>query len=315
MFELYKKRELSDYIGDTFGFFKKFGKHFFKIFIVINGVFLLLTGALIYWFISLNAEFLTENPAAKDPNILFNDVNVNLPMYIGFIVLFVIIGIFLSMFNAAYPVLYLKLVEKNNTNDFTIEDIFSVFKQSIWKILKFSLGMVFIIVPLMIIAIIVMFLLCFVIIGIPLIIISIPAFYTWLNLSFYSYLIDDRDFFESLNYSYSLLTQNFWNTIGTTFLVMIMVQMIQATITMAFYFMGIFVLLLTAATNSNFDKNPFDGSPLLIIFISSLSVTMLALSYLCSNVLMVNQGIIYYSLSSDEKTSTRDIELIGTDNE
>jgi len=314
MFELYKKRELGDCIGDTFGFFKHFGKHFFKIFFVINGGFLLITAALIYWFLSiqdLSASHLQE----PDPNKIFNELSDQFPIFIGIIAIMMIIVIVLSLFNAAYPVLYLKLIEKNKTNNFTIEDVMTIFKQNVWKIIKFSIGMIFIVVPVLIIAIIAMFLLCFIIVGIPLVIISIPAFFSLVNLSFYSYLTEENSFFQSFNHAYTLLKQNFWKTIGTTFLFMIMVQMVQASVTMFFYFIGIFVFLLSAIGNSNFETAPFENSPILLAFITLLFVVILSLSYIFNNVMMVNQGIIYYSLQADEKTSTRDIELIGTDNE
>jgi hypothetical protein len=316
MFELYKKRELGDCIGDTFGFFKKFGKHFFKIFFVINGAFLLISGALVYWFLKTNFDFLSQNNFKNsNPNYPFEYFNNNYPMFIGFGIIFFIVILILSIFNSAYPVLYLKLIEQNKTNNFTLEDVVKVFRQNIWKIIKFSLGMLFIVVPVLIIAIIVMFMLCFVIVGIPLIFISIPAFFTFINLSFYTYLTEEKGFFESLNHAYILLTQNFWTTIGTTFLVMIMVQTVQMSITMAFYFMGIFLLIITEVGKASIGTNPLETSPLLPVFVSLIFIVMFTFSHIFNNILMVNQGIIYYSLGSDEKTSVREIELIGSNNE
>ncbi|SHL10807.1 hypothetical protein [Flavobacterium chilense] len=314
MFELYKKRELGDYISDTFGFFKSFGKHFFKIFFVINGAFLLITGALVYWFLRVNFQFLSQNNTA-DPNQVLSYFDNQYPIVIGCIVIFVLVALVLSLFNSAYPILYLKLIERNNTNDFTLEDIMTSFKQNLWKIIKFCIGMIFIVVPVLFIAIIIMFLLCFIIVGIPLILISIPAFFTWMNLSFYTYLTEDKGFFESINHAYVLLRQNFWNTIATTFIVMMMMQMIQASITMVFYFAGIFIFFVSAVSTSDFATKPFEGSPVLLAFISLIFVLIFALSYIFNNALMVNQGIIYYSLGADDKTSNREIELIGSDNE
>jgi len=314
MFELYKKRELGDYISDTFGFFKSFGKHFFKIFFIINGAFLLITGALVYWFLRVNFQFLSHNNTS-DPNQVLSYFDNQYPIIIGCIAIFAFVVLVLSLFNSAYPILYLQLIEKNKTNDFTLEEIMTSFKQNLWKIIKFCIGMIFIVIPVLFIAIIIMFLLCFIIVGIPLILISIPAFFTWINLSFYSYLTEDKGFFESINHAYLLLKQNFWNTIATTFIVMMMMQMIQASITMVFYFAGIFIFFISAISTSDFETKPFEGSPLLLAFISLIFVLIFALSYIFNNALMVNQGIIYYSLGADDKTSNRDIELIGIDNE
>lgn len=316
MFELYKKRELGDNIVDTFTFFKIFGKHFFKIFFIINGVFLLVMGILVYWFLKINFQVVFDNNLGEaKPNYLLNYFNDSYGFLAGFIVLFVLIILVLALFNSSYPIVYLKLIEKNKTNDFTLNDVITGFRQNLWKILKFCIGLIFIIVPVLFISIVLMFLLCFVLIGFPLLLIAIPTFFTWVNFCFYSYLTEEMSFFQSINHAYHLVKENFWTTIGTTFLVMIIVQMIQGSITMFLYFIGIFVFFISALGNPNFDVKPFDGSPILLIFISLLFILIFALSNIFSNMMTVNQGIIYYSLGAEDKMSTSEIELIGTDNE
>ncbi|MBF4485220.1 hypothetical protein IRZ78_10360 [Flavobacterium sp. CSZ] len=315
MFELYKKRQLGDYIVDSFTFFKNFGKHFFKIFFAINVGMLLIMGALMYLFLETNFKSLAGNNLEKTtPDELFNYFD-SYPLLGGFAILFLVVIIFLSLFNSSYPILYLKLIAEKNTNDFTTQDILAGFRKNLWKIIKFGLGVVFIIFPILFILIIALFFLCFVLVGIPLLIVAIPTLFTWVNLSFYTYLTEDKSFFESLNHAHLLLKEDFWSTIGASFIVMIMLQMVQASITMFFYFVGIFAFIFFAIANPDFDKMPFEPSPVFLILITVAFVLIMALSNIFSNVLVINQGIIYYSLGAEDRISATEIESIGSNNE
>lgn len=316
MFQLYKKRQLGDYIIDTFSFFKTFGKHFFKIFFIINGAFLLIIGTLVFFFLKSNFQVLfNETLDSSNPNNLAAYFNDNYGIFIAFTAFFFIVILALSMFNSAYPVLYLKLVEKSKTNSFTLEDVTTVFRQNIWKIIKFGFGLLFLVVPVMFVAIVLLFFLCFILVGIPLLLIAIPALFTWVNFSFYAYLTEDKSFFQSLNHAYVLLKKDFWYSIGATFLVIIMIQMIQGSISVFFYFIGIFIFFLTAIGTSDFGSKAIDESPVFLLFISFIFVLLYTLGNIFNNMIMVNQGIMYYSLGADDVISNHEIELIGTDNE
>lgn len=315
MFELYKKRQLGDYIVDSFSFFKTFGKHFFKIFFIINAGMLLITGALMYWFLTLNFQFLSNDTVEKANPNQFLDYLGSSPAILAFTIVSIIILVLVSLFNSAYPILYLKLIAQQNNNDFTAKEILKSFRQSIWKIFKFTIGLVFIVMPALFILIIALFFLCFVLVGIPLIILAIPTLFTFINLSFYSYLTEDRSFFESLNHAYLLVKEDFWSTIGASFIVMIIIQMVQASITMFFYFVGIFAFIFFAIANPDFEKSSFQVSPIIIILLTIVFVLILVLSTIFNNILVINQGIIYYSLGSENKISTTEIESIGSNNE
>lgn len=316
MFELSKKRQLGDYIVDSFTFFKFFGKHFFRIFFLINTGMLLVTGALMYWFLKINFKFLFDNKL-KDAqgDYLLNYFNNSYPLLIGIVVLFVLILVIVSLFNSSYPILYLKLIAEKNTNDFTSKEILSRFRQNIWKMLKFSIGMLFIVFPILFVTIFLLFFLCLVLIGFPLLVIAIPAIFAFINFSFYSYLTQEKSFFQSLNHAYILLKKDFWSIIGATFIVMVIIQMIQGSITLFFYFIGIFIFLGSVLVNPDFDVKPIEGSPLLLFTITAIFVILLAISTIFNNILVINQGIIYYSLDTENKTSATDIDLIGTHNE
>ncbi|MEP6805914.1 MAG: hypothetical protein ABI892_15400, partial [Flavobacterium sp.] len=157
---------------------------------------------------------------------------------------------------------------------------------------------------------------CFVLIGIPLLILAIPTLFTWIHFSFYIYLTEEKSFFQSLNNAYLLLKENFWTSIGATFLAMVIIQMVQGSITMFIYFVGIFLVIGTALINPNFDNQSFDAaSPFLILSITLIFLLILVISTIFNNMLVINQGIIYYSLGADKKISTAEIDLIGNNNE
>lgn len=316
MFELFKKRELGDYIVDSFTFFKNFGKHFFKIFFVINTGMLVVTGALTYWFLKINFRFLLNDNLKEVQNeYLLNYFNNNYPLLIGIATLFVLVLLIISLFNSSYPIIYLKLIAKKNTNDFTAKDILSVFKQNIWKIFKYSIGLIFILFPILFVTILALFFLCFVVVGLPLLAIAIPAIFAFINFSFFAYLTEKISFFQSLNHAYILLKKDFWSIIGATFIVMVLIQMIQGSITLFFYFIGIFIFVGTLLVHADLDAKSIEGSPILLFMITLVFIVLLALSTIFNNILVINQGIIYYSLNSENKTSGTDIDLIGSHNE
>ena len=316
MFELLKKRGLSEYISDTFTFFKIFGKHFFKNYIIINGGFLLILCVLMYFLFKIYFEVLFSVSGAANGSYFLEYFNNNFGIFIGSIILFGVLIIILSLLNIAYPILYLQLIEEKGGSDFTTSDIILLLKQNTGRLLKFFIGSVFILFPIMIISFVILFLLCFILIGIPLIMIAMPAFVAWGHLSLYTYLTEKTGFFESLKKGFSLLKQEFWSVTGTTFIMLMLIQIVQGFITMIPYMIGM-ILFFTSANASQFNVSQPDGLSTLGIFITVVFLFAIILNYLFNNLIIVNQGIIYYSLREENEnlTSVSQIDLIGTDNE
>ena len=52
-----------------------------------------------------------------------------------------------------------------------------------------------------------------------------------------------------------------------------------------------------------------------MIMMGLVVLASMLLNFILQNLLLINQGIMYYSLGAKEKISNRDIDLIGTDNE
>lgn len=315
MFELYKKRDLSAYFSDTITFFKIFGKHFFKNFFIINGVFLMILVVLIYFISKIYMEVLFSNGInmGNNPDYLVDYFNNNVLLIIGcFIVVFLLI-IILSMLNISFPVIYLKLFEKTKSDTFSTQEIIDDLKKIVGKMLVFLLGSVFIIMPLAFIVFGFLFLLCFILIGIPLLIIAGAAFFSWVTLSYYEFILNKVSFLNALSNGYRMVKQQFWTIAGTTFLMILLIQIIQGFITMVPYLISI-VWMLTATENFQGTSQPENLSAMGIIM-AVIMVFSVLLSYIFNNFIIINQGLIYYSLQEEKENYTlkNQIDLIGTD--
>jgi hypothetical protein len=316
MFELYKKRDLSANFSDTTTFFKLFGKHFFKNYFIINGIFLMILVLLIYFISKIYMEVLFSGVSnmQNNPNYLMSYFTNNVSLIIaGFAITFLLIAI-LSMLNISFPVIYLKLYEKNCKNNFSTEEIIVGLRNIIGKMILFFLGGIFILFPLLIIVFGLLFLLCFVLIGIPLIFLVGIALISWITMSYYEYILKDVGYFTALSNGFRLVKQQFWTTIGTTFLMMMLIQIIQGFITIIPYAISM-IWMFTSPENLQDVNSQTDTFSTMGLVFAVVMVFSVMLSYIFNNFILINQGLIYYSLQEEqENTSTKSqIDLIGTD--
>lgn len=316
MFELYKKRDLSANFSDTTTFFKSFGKHYFKNYLVINGMFLMILVVLIYFISKVYMELLFSgiSNAQNNPNYLMAYFNNNISLIIGSFAITFLLIVILSMLNISFPVIYLKLFEKNNSDNFETKEIINGLKANIGKMIVFFLGSIFIILPLAIIVFGLLFLLCFILIGIPLLFIVGSAFISWVTLSYYQYIMKDVGYFTALANGFSLVKQQFWTIVGTTFLMMMLVQIIQGFITMIPYVLSL-IWMFVSTNNLQETGSQTDTFSTMGILLAVIMVFSVLLSYIFNNFILVNQGLIYYGLQEEkENNSTKSqIDLIGTD--
>ncbi|HQZ24571.1 MAG TPA: hypothetical protein PLD18_04665 [Flavobacterium sp.] len=316
MFELYKKRDLSANFSDTTTFFKSFGKHYFKNYLVINGIFLMVLVVLIYFISKVYMELLFSgiSNAQNNPNYLMAYFNNNISMIIGSFAITFLLIVILSMLNISFPVIYLKLFEKNNSDNFETQEIINGLKANIGKMIVFFLGSIFIILPLAIIVFGLLFLLCFILIGIPLLFIVGSAFISWVTLSYYEYILKDVGYFTALVNGFGLVKQQFWTIVGTTFLMMMLVQIIQGFITMIPYVLSL-IWMFVSTNNLQETGSQTDTFSTMGILLAVIMVFSVLLSYIFNNFILVNQGLIYYGLQEEkENNSTKSqIDLIGTD--
>lgn len=314
MITLFKKRTFSDMLSDSFNFFKLEGKHFFKNYFIVNGIFLLLLIALSYFLFKVYFEAMSSNlTSSGNSNYNFAEelFDNNLPLIVGGGIFFGILMLFITLINFAYPVIYLKLYDKNNGNTFQIKDIVNELKSKFGKIFLFFLISLFTVFPLIVILLSILVLLSFVLIGIPLLLITFPLLFSLMSLSLYEYLNNDQGFFQAIGKAIQYIFKQFWPILGSTIIIYAIIQTIMTILSMIPYFIGMISIFSTI--NENGLDNEQEAFSALGILMTVIFIISILANYIFHNLLMINQGMIYYSIREniEHKSSYSDIDSIG----
>lgn len=312
MFQLYKIRNFSDLFNDTFAFFRTEGKNYFKNYIIINGVLLIILVVLGF----VVGRFFLENFMAAmvsgNSGELYNGFTENAGFFIGAGLFAFILFLIISIVNYSYPVLYLSLYEK--TKSPSANEIFQAMKNRLGKILLFGLLFLITFLPLMVITGFVCGILAFLIITIPLLFIVIAAFACWIYLAFYDYISTDNGYFTSMGKAWDMLIKKFWPHVGSTIIFFAIIYILQLIIS-----------LVTSSIGSIFMATDVDSSPYVedqaqvITMVGIIMFIMFAVSiiftFVLSNLIIINQGMIYYSCREEEENRSleTEIDLIGRD--
>lgn len=311
MFPLYKTRNFSAIINDTFSFFRQNGKNYFKNYFILNGGMLLILLVLCFIMGKVFFEHLFSGIGSQNSQQLINDYFNN---NIGF---FVIAGfatgimiLLMTVVNYSFPVLYLSLSEKHENPD--AKQILAVLKSKFGRILLFGLMSIITFVPIAILLGFFSMLLIVIVVGIPVAIILFAAFTCWLYLTFYDYLNTNNSYFTSMSNGWKMLSKNFWIHAGSTAIFYLIIYTVQGILAIIPYMIGIIMMIVTAENNTTGREETFStiGILMLIVF-----MVYIVLAYLLSNVLMVGHGMIYYSCREqvESKSLHNEIDLIGGD--
>lgn len=290
MFQLFKKRDFSTLLSDTFNFFKLEGKTFFKNYLVINAPILVIIIFCIY----LLSGSLLEGVFQDNANIEAL-LGVEFAYYGFLIALIVILFLLSSIIAYSFPVLYLKNFEENQkqTPALYIQQL----KANLGRTLLFGLGTSFIIFPFLIICMFVSLLLSVLIIGIPILILLVLATTPWIVIAYYHYTHSGTSFFTAYGKSFDIIKANFWATIGSTFIIYLIIQVITGLITFipqTYYYINLFTL------EDNISEDEL-GPTFMIVMVITMIVSYI-LSFFLNNILLVNQGLIYYSSKEQERS-------------
>ncbi|MFP3591524.1 DUF4013 domain-containing protein [Chryseobacterium sp. SIMBA_038] len=317
MMQFYKKRDFGTFISDSFNFFKLYGKNYFKSYILLNGLLMILmVTVFVLGYRELFSQILGSNLSGESYYFqqYFED---NLGMLIVIGILTFLLFLLLMIINYLFPVFYLKRLGQGQEKIKT-DDILSDFKNNAGKIFKLCLGMMFIVTPLSIIIIGFSYVLVLIVIGIFLILLVFPTLFNVVTFLMYDYFNSNRGFFESL--SYSIRSQfsypngreksPYWKYWGSTIIVSIILYVVTSIFTFVpmMFFYG---SLLTSAPDGNFEQNPFAGTAGIFFFIL-YGISMLV-SFFLSNMLYVNSGLMYYDSRTDlhQKVELAEIDTIG----
>lgn len=313
MFQLYKRRNFNELIGDTFNFFKAHGKNYFANYIAINGGLLLVLIVLFYFAFKIFYEGAFVNGARTSGNAFENYLLENINLFIVYGIGAFILILILTFINSLYPIAYLKLVEKNEETNTT----------NIWKYIKSKIGKSFIffllslvtLIPVAVILGFLCFALVFILIGIPLLLIVIPAVFICISFAYYNYITTNDGYFDSVSKGYKLFIKKPWPLIGSTIIIYFIVNTVVSFISFIPYFIGIFGLVFNIETQNN--ENIQENISFIMIMVGLTFVLSISLNYLLQNIVSVNQGIMFYSMIDETENTSKisEIDLIGSNEE
>lgn len=311
--QLYKSRDFSAFFQDTFSFLKQNGKHFFKHFFIINGIFILILMVFGYFFTKLYSQFIFGALSTNSgPNIIEDYLNENglLFFLIGF--LFLVAALISAVISYSYTPIYLKLFVEKGNRDFSTQEIIAVYKQKIGNILLFLLISIFVAILLLIPVGILSAVLVITIVGILFLPLVIGGFALFFGCSLMEYLEGKKGLQESYSYSWKLISSKFWAAVGSVGLFYFMSYIVQNIITLIPYFFGMVSFFTTIEQQGQPEAEEVSSfitfMMLLVFFLSFLLGTVL------NNIVQLNQGIVFYSLKEEnENVNTKnEIDLIGS---
>lgn len=317
MMQFYKKRDFGAFISDSFAFFKLYGKNYFKNYILLNGLLMIVMVAIfIFGYRELLMQIFGSNMNGESYYFESYFEN-NIGMFIVLGVITFILFVTLMIVNYLFPVFYMKRLAEGQTVINT-DDILGDFKQNAGRIGKLLLGLIFIVMPLATIIVGVSYALIFIVIGFFILLLVFPVVINIINFLMFDYFNSSRGFFESLSYSirsqfsYSNNRDGspFWKYWGATLVLLIILYVITTIFTMIP--MILFMMnLFTTAPDGNFEQNPFTGGFGVLVFVLYGVSTLV--SFFLSNILYVNSGLMYYDSRRDfhQKVELEEIETIG----
>ena len=312
MFQLYKKRDFSQLVGDTFTFFKMEGKKYFRNYFIINGGLILILIVALYLLMSFFFEGTFAAAQNGNSTFLEDSLYSNMGIFLTVGALLSLLVIIVSIVNYTFPVSYLSLLANNK--EINTSSLFENLKQKIGRSLLFFLFSLFILIPIMFIIMGITFLLVMIIIGIPLLLIIMPAVMSWISLSYYHYISTNSGYTEALGKGYEMLRRNFWTIIGSTIVMYLIVQVVVSIVTFIPYFFGMASFFVNP---DGMQEEPESMVSFITILASAVMIISLVFNYMMQNLILVNQGLIYYSATEVEENISinKEIDSIGQNEE
>ena len=147
MMQFHKKRDFGTLISDTFLFFKENGKNYFKNYILINGLLLILLVILVaVGYREFFSQIFGSNTQGQ--NYYFEAYfHENRFILILVSVFIFILFLAVSMVSYSYPILYLKRLSETNNKNIKADEILSDLKNNLGRFFKLFLGLIFIVTP------------------------------------------------------------------------------------------------------------------------------------------------------------------------
>lgn len=293
MFQLFKIRAFGEYISDTFTFLKLQGKNYFKNYLKFAFIALLLLlvslSILGTFYFRVFSTMIGSTGGETFDNAFVSENGLMLG--IGFIAV-ILIALYLSILNYCYPVYYLHLLGKNSKEIPQLKSIHELFKKDFGRLLLFGLLSVIIFGIVGIIAFAIAAVLSFVIIGIFIFILLVPFFITWYSLTLYYYIDKKQGFFDAFKHGFYTITNNFWNIVGASLCMLIIVYVMSMIVTMIPYMITIIGVIFGTQTAGSYADGTISVFVVLMVIIYCFSILV---GMLLNHLLLIQTGLVYYS--------------------
>lgn len=319
MIQFYQKRDFGTFISDTFAFFKENGKNYFKNYLLINGILLVLMLVIfIFGYRSFLGQMMGSNISGQ--NYYFQTYfQENQVVLILVSVLMFILFLAVAMVSYSYPILYLKRLTETGNRNIQADEILSDLKNNVGRFFKLFLGLFFIVTPLAMFVFGISVVLIFIFIGFFLLMLLGPVTMNVVNFLMFDYFHRKKSFFESLSYAvrsqFSYQNGNegspFWKYWGSTMVMYLIIQVIMSIFTI-FPMLVFSASLFTIPERGELQHDNFEGGMGILFFI--VYGVSLLLSFIMMNVIFVNSGLQYYDSRTDlhRNLNLSEIDTIGT---
>lgn len=319
--QFYKKRSFGELVSDTFTFFKENGKNYFKNYLLINGLLLiLLVVTFIFGYKELFSQLFGSNMGGEAYHLESYFLE-NQTMLILVSILVFILFVALVMVSISYPVLYMKRWSEKGNKDIKADDILSDIKSNLRRYFKLLLGLIFIVAPALTIIWSISYLLIFLVIGFFILLLVMPASSNIINFLIFDYFHTDKSFFASLGYAIKVQfaypkgngKTPFWKYWGSTAIIYIIIQTITSIVTLVPMFIYLMTSFVIPENNATLQQNSLeDGFGVLYFVFYALSIVF---SFIIMNVLYINVGLQYYDSRTDlhREINLSEIDTIGKD--
>ena len=309
--QLYQSRGFSEFFQDTFTFLKTNGKHLFKHYLIINGVFLIIMLVMMYFFTKFYTSIVFGGIMGNNPTIIDDYMNGNMGLFVSLAIIFVVVALIAGIISFSFVPLYLKLYIERGGQNFGTSELVSAYKSNLGNIFIFLVCGFLMAIPLILVMGIGMFILAITIIGILLIPVLIGAFSLFYNMTLMEYFESKRGIWDSFGYAWSLMSSKFWPAVGSVGLFYLMSYIVQSVFSLIPYIFGMASLFTTIENGG--DTQQAIGSTMTIVMLAVFMLSFFTGAIL-SVIVQLNQGIVFYSLKEDnENINTKSvIDQIGS---
>ena len=313
--ELLKKRNFGLVMNDTFLFFKQHGKPFFKHYFTLNGIFLMILVTLIFFTFKYYFESLFSSIHSGNKNNFDVYVNNNPGLFISIGIVFLILIAILTIFSISMPILYLKNIALKKPDHLTTKEVWNQLMEIKSKMFLFLLSLIILAIPFGALLFLMTKMPNYFILWLPFYLIVLPMYITWIYQSYFIFLIDEKPLLESYKSGFENIKSTFWISLGNIVVMYIIIQVIQVILSIIPYLILAFNIFVNPNQGSRMDQD--ETFSMVGIMLSIIFVLFILSSYILNNLIIVNQGIIFFTCKENaENLSATDlIDSIGRKDE